>query len=129
MQVFTFNAVERWNASSIRNTSVMLINKLLPVIFWTSHRALVMASSHEFYTALQNSAPRLAVDWPMHALLAISWQVSHFWSHIQQFYMPYTYTAASSYFPGCQRLPRSGSFFTCRVLQTGTSSVDDMTLL
>jgi hypothetical protein len=32
----------------------------------------------------------------------------HFWSYIQQFYMPYTFTAASGYFPGCQRLPRSG---------------------
>ena len=55
-----------------------------------------MASSYEFYTALQNSAPSLAVDWLMHALLAILWQVSHFWSHIQQFYMPYTYITAIS---------------------------------
>jgi hypothetical protein len=40
----------------------MPINKLLPVILWTSHRALVMASSYEFHMALQNSTPTLAVD-------------------------------------------------------------------
>jgi len=88
----------------------------------------LLFSGHHFarwsWPAVANSTwhykIRHQVDRPMHALLAILWQVFHIWSHIQQFYMPYNCTAASIYFPGCQRLPRSGSFFTCRVLQTGT---------